>query len=74
MPKAPKAKGAAGKRRGVKIEPTQFGGVGVGHPRSSSTSAARTSLLDTMEKRARGMKTEKISAGDLARSGGPADE
>jgi ParB family chromosome partitioning protein len=31
-------------------------------------------LLTTMTQRARGMKTEKIAASDLARSGGPADE
>jgi ParB family chromosome partitioning protein len=31
-------------------------------------------LLTTMEKRARGMKTEKIQASDLARSGGAPDE
>ena len=31
-------------------------------------------LLATMEKRARGMKTDKIQASDLARSGGMPDE
>jgi hypothetical protein len=31
-------------------------------------------LLDTMTKRARGMKTDKIQVSDLARSGGAPDE
>jgi ParB family transcriptional regulator, chromosome partitioning protein len=31
-------------------------------------------LLDTMTKRARGMKTDRIQVSDLARSGGPPDE